>query len=264
MNLRVEQLRFAYRPGPPVLDALSLEIRSGQVTGLFGPNGSGKSTLLRCLNGSLQPASGSVWLDDQRVAQLCPRDIARLIAVVSQDTPVSLPFTALDVVLLGRYPHGDRWQTDSPADIELARRCLARLDLEDRVQRPFDQLSGGERQRVIVARALAQQTPIHLWDEPAAHLDIRHQLDLYHLARALAADGRTVVMVCHDLFLAPLFVDHAVLLDAGRVVDSGAPESVLASDRLDEVYGTSLHLAWPTPGCVTATLPPSRVEGLST
>jgi iron complex transport system ATP-binding protein len=254
MNLRVEQLAFAYPGGAPVLRDLSLEFRPGQVTGLFGPNGSGKSTLLRCLNGALRPQSGRVWLGDNPVDRLPPREIARHIAVVSQDTPVSLPFTALEMVLLGRHPHGDLWQTDSTADIRLARECLARLDAASLADRPFDQLSGGERQRVIVARALAQQTPILLWDEPASHLDIKHQLELYRLARSLAAEGRTLVMVCHDLFLAPLFLDTAVLLGGGTIAAAGRPAETLCPQNLAVTFDANVSLAWPAPNAISIRL----------
>jgi iron complex transport system ATP-binding protein len=252
MKLRVEQVDLSYVPGRPVLRGVSLEMAAGRVTGLFGPNGSGKSTLLRCLNGSLRPESGQVWAGEKAVTGLGAREAARLMAVVSQDTPVSLPFTALEVVLLGRYPHGEMWREDSAEEIRFARRCLARLDVGELAERPFDELSGGERQRVIVARALAQDTRVLLWDEPVSHLDVRHQLELYQLARALADEGRTVVMVCHDLFLAPMFVDQAVLLKGGTVAAAGAPGEVLVPGNLAEVFGVKMTLERPGNGTVVA------------
>jgi len=252
MNLRIENLCFAYRQEVPVLADVSLTIRSGRVTGLLGPNGSGKSTLLRCLNGSLRAQSGGIWLDDRPLAALDRREIARHIAVAAQDTPAALPFTALELVLLGRYPHGTRWQPDSPEDLRLARECLARLDLTALADRPCDQLSGGERQRVIVARTLAQQTPVLLWDEPGSHLDLRHQLDLYRLARNLAAEGRTVVMVCHDLLLAPMFVDDCVLLHRARIRVVGRPSAVLTHGNLRDVFGCGMEIEWPDQTSVNA------------
>jgi len=254
MNLRVENLNFAYRSGTPVLRDVSLEIAEGRVTGLFGSNGSGKSTLLRCLNGSLRPQLGRVWLGDRDAATLTPREMARLVAVVSQDTPVSLPFTALEVVLLGRYPHGELWQADSPEDVRFARECLERLDAADLSERLFDQLSGGERQRVIVARALAQQAPVMLWDEPASHLDIKHQLELFRLAHAQAAEGRVVVMVCHDLFLAPLFVDHAVLMRAGSAFAAGSTAEVLCPANLSRAFSVNMTLNWPADDSISVSL----------
>ncbi len=141
MNLRLDQVSLAYLPGRLVLREVSLKLEARHVTGLFGPNGSGKSTLLRCLNGSLRPQSGQVWLEGRPVADLGSREAARVIAVVSQDTPRSLPFTALELVLLGRYPHGEIWREDSAEEIAFARECLSRLDVGSLAERPFDELS---------------------------------------------------------------------------------------------------------------------------
>ena len=245
MSFETDRLCFSYRAGTPVLQDLSLAIRPGRLTGLFGPNGSGKSTLLRCLNGALRPQSGTVRFAGEDLARLGAREAARRIAVVSQNTPASLPFTALEVVLFSRYPHDERWRHDSPADHRFALECLARLDVARLAGRPFDQLSGGERQRVVVARSLAQQTPALLWDEAASHLDIRHQLELYQLARGLAAGGRTVVMVCHDLLLAPSCVDDCALLCGGRLHASGPAPDTLTEDNLREVFGRPLRIEWP-------------------
>jgi iron complex transport system ATP-binding protein len=250
MKLEARDIHFGYEPQRPVLQGVSLEVPAGRVTGLFGPNGSGKSTLLRCLNGSLRPHSGRVLAEGQEVLALGARERARLMAVVSQDTPRALPFTALEVVLLGRYPHGETWREDSAEEVAFARGCLARVDAGGLADRPFEELSGGERQRVIVARALAQESPIMLWDEAVSHLDIRHQLELYRLAQALAGAGRTVVMVCHDLLLAPMFADQAVLLRAGRVAAAGTPEEVLAPRNLEAVFGVRLAVERGAEGTV--------------
>ena len=245
MNLRVENLSFAYRHGAPVLRELSLEIAPGKVTGLFGPNGSGKSTLLRCLTGALRPQTGTVWCGDQRVDALTPREVARRIAVVPQDTPRGVPLTAREMVALGRFAAGDE-------DATLIEASLARVSAAELAERPFDQLSGGERQRVVIARALAQETPVLLLDEPATHLDVAHQLELYRLARTLADEGRSVLIVCHDLLLAPLFVDGAVLLRDGQVLATGAVAAVLVAERLLAVFGARLRVDWSRAGTVTA------------
>lgn len=248
MNVRVQDVTFAYRPGVPVMRELNLEIRSGAVTGLFGPNGSGKSTLLRCLTGALRPQAGTVWCGDRRVDSLTPQAIARRIAVVPQDTPRGVPLTAREMVALGRFAAGDK-------DAAVIAASLARVGAAELAERAFDELSGGERQRVILARALAQETPILLFDEPANHLDISHQLDLYRLARALAGEGRTVLVICHDLLLAPLFVDIAVLLCGGRMLASGAPAEVLVTPRLREAFGVGLEIACDSRGTVAVRFP---------
>lgn len=244
MNLRVENLSFAYRPGQPVLRGVNLEIAAGKVTGLFGPNGSGKSTLLRCLTGALRPQSGAVWCSDRRVDALAPREVAQRIAVVPQDTPRGVPLTAREMVALGRFAWGDE-------DAAIIAASLARVEATELAARSFDELSGGERQRVVIARALAQATPVLLLDEPATHLDIAHQLELYRLVRALAAEGRTVLMVCHDLLLAPLFVDAAVLLRGGEVLAAGRPAKVLGSDNVNTTFGVDMQVNWPDNATVT-------------
>jgi len=237
VKLRVENVSFAYRPGPPVLREVNLEIAAGKVTGLFGPNGSGKSTLLRCLTGVLRPHSGAVWCGDRRVDVLGPREVAQCIAVVPQDTPRGVPLTAREMVALGRFAWGDE-------DAAIIAASLARVEATALAGRAFDELSGGERQRVLIARALAQATPVLLLDEPVAHLDMAHQLATYRLAQALANEGRTVLMVCHDLLVAPLFVGEAVLLSNGRVLACGAPREVLQKEHLTAVFGVRMTIEW--------------------
>jgi len=235
VNVRVENLSFAYRPGTPLLRELNLEIQAGAVTGLFGPNGSGKSTLLRCLTGALRPQHGAVWCGDRRVDTLKPREVARRIAVVPQDTPHGVPLTAREMVALGRFAVND----EAAAVITAS---LVRVGAAELAARPFDELSGGERQRVVVARALAQETPVLLLDEPSSHLDIAHQLEVYRLARTLTAEGRTVLMVCHDLLVAPMFMDHAFLLAQGSLVSSGRPADVLREECISTVFGCRLRV----------------------
>ncbi len=247
MNLRVENLSFAYRAGTPVLRKLNLEIAAGKVTGLFGPNGSGKSTLLRCLTGALRPQTGAVWCGDHRVDTLKPREVARRIAVVPQDTPHGVPLTTREMVALGRFAVND----EAAAVITAS---LVRVGAAELAERPFDELSGGERQRVVIARALAQETTVLLLDEPTTHLDVARQLELYRLARAMSREGRTVLMVCHDLLLAPLFVDEAVLLRGGCLLASGGPSAVLTSEHLLAAFGVGIEVVRDTSDAVTVRL----------
>lgn len=247
MNLRVENLTFAYRPGAPVLRELNLEITPAKVTGLFGPNGSGKSTLLRCLTGALRPQSGTVWCGEQRVDTLTPREVARRIAVVPQDTPRGVPLTAREMVALGRFALGD----ENPAVIAAS---LAQVDAAELADRPFDELSGGERQRVVIARALAQETPALFLDEPSCHLDIAHQLAVWRLVRTLSTGGHTVLMVCHDLVLAPMFVDRAILIAQGRLVAAGRPVETLGEENVSAVFGCRLRIEHRQPHSVSVTM----------
>jgi iron complex transport system ATP-binding protein len=244
VSLTAEHITFAYRRGENVLRDVGLELRPGIVTGLFGPNGSGKSSLLRCLNGSLQPQVGSIALDGRPLAEMTRREIARRIAVVPQDTPADVPLTVRQFVALGRYPHWDSWQSERGEDLEIVESCLRRMGLGNLADRPFSQLSGGERQRTVIARALAQQCGIMLMDEPNTHLDLAHQLEVYHLARSLAAEGRAVLIICHDLLISPLMVDEAVVLHEGQIVARDAPQKALRAELLDRVFATDAKISW--------------------
>lgn len=244
MILRAVNLSFAYRNAEPVLNDVSLDILPGVVTGLFGPNGSGKSTLLRCLSGSLVPFAGQSLLDGRPIARMTRREIARHIAVIPQDTPCDVPLTVREMVVLGRYPHGNLLADQTPQDTRIVNESLERLGIQNLAHRPFSQLSGGERQRVIIARALAQQAPIILMDEPNAHLDLAHQLEVYHLARSLAQEGKSVLMICHDLLIAPLMMDKALIFSKGSIVATGAPRDILTPDRLWQIFGLRAMLQW--------------------
>jgi iron complex transport system ATP-binding protein len=251
-------LVFRYRPGPPVLRGVSLAVGGGKVTALFGPNGSGKSTLIRCLNGTLLPESGEVLLCGRPLAGRSPREVARSVAVVAQEMPGGIPFTALETVIMGRFPHG-RWPGRcAEEDERRARECLERVGAGGLAGRRVSEMSGGERQRVAIARALAQDAPVFLLDEPSAHLDINHRLHLLRTARALAAEGRAVLMACHDLAFAPLFSDEAILMHRGEAVAAGPPAEVLTAANLAGAFGCAVDFVWRAPGRVEARLPPER------
>ena len=164
-----------------------------------------------------------MFLDGQAVAAMDRRAVARHVAVVPQDTPADVPLTVREVVMLGRYAHWSTWDQESPEDARIVERCLERMGIADLANRPFSHLSGGERQRAVIARALAQQGSVLLMDEPNTHLDLAHQLEVYRLARALAAEGQAVLIICHDLLVSPLMVDRAVVMDRGQIVAGGQP-----------------------------------------
>jgi len=254
MTLRAENVTFGYHADQPVLRGVSLEVRPGCVTALFGPNGCGKSTLLRCLNGSLRPHASTVLLDGRPLSGMTPREVACRVAVVPQDTPTDVPLSGAEMVMLGRYARWGAWGQESEEDRDAVRRCMARLDAEPLAGRLFSHLSGGERQRIVLARALAQEGHVLLLDEPASHLDIAHQLELYRLVRALAAEGQAVLMICHDLLVAPMFVDAAVLMARGRAVATGKVGDVLAPDNLADAFGLRAEIAWGA-GTVRANVP---------
>ena len=254
MNLLAKDISFGYSTHKPVLRNLTFEVQGGKVTALFGPNGCGKSTLLRCMNGSLRAQSGHVALGSQPLNSMSAREIARQIAVVPQDTPTDVPFPSGQMVMLGRYARSEPWGQESAQDVEVVQSCLSQVHAADLANRFFSQLSGGERQRVVIARALAQQGGVLLLDEPASNLDISHQLELYGFVRQLALEGQAVLMVCHDLLLAPMFVDTAALMLEGRIIAAGGVTDVLTPANVLAAFGTHAEISWTSQGVVQARL----------
>src|SRR5437867_9153050 len=252
----LDQVSFRYSD-QWVLRDFSLDVREGEILGIIGPNGSGKTSLLKLMAGLLQPRVGRLSLRGQDVSTLDARALARQVAVVPQEHHVLFPFTVAEVVLMGRFVHQNGWGWESPEDLRIARAVLQVMDLEPLVDRTFQELSGGERQRTIIARALAQQAPILLLDEPTAFLDINHQLDIYALLQDLNRNrGVTVVVVSHDLNLASQHCDRLVLLREGRVYQSGAPEHVVTPEHIRTVYGCDVIIdRHPEAGTPRVTLP---------
>jgi iron complex transport system ATP-binding protein len=223
-----------------ILSSIDLEVRSGEVLALVGPNGAGKSTLLSVLSGDLTPAVGTVELDGRPIGSYRPLELARRRAVLSQANVVSFPFRVLEIVQMGRSP----WiRTAELADDQAAvLEAIEATDIAHLLGRRFTTLSGGEQARVSLARVLAQRTPVVFLDEPTASLDLRHQEDVMRLARELAAIGRAVVVVVHDLSLAGAYADRIALLDAGRLDAVGSPADVMTADRVGRVYGLEVQI----------------------
>ena len=225
------------------VSGVSLEVAEGRVRLASRPNGSGKTTVLRLLSGVLRPQSGSVRVFGEEAWRMARRKAARTIAFVPQETSVTFPFTAEDIVLMGRFAHLGPYGFEGEHDREVARAAMEATGTLPFAGRYVQDLSGGERQRVIIARALAQEARILLLDEPTAFLDIRHQVEIARLVRRLKDEkGLTVVNVSHDLNLAAAFSERLVLLKAGRVFASGAPAEVLREEVLREAYETDVYV----------------------
>ena len=237
--ITVDSISFGYDPATPVVRDVSLTVRDGEFLTLVGPNGSGKTTLLRLLDRILTPQRGTIALGDVPMARLARAAIARRIAFVPQDNAVQFPFTAEDLVLMGRSPHTRGAAFENARDRSLAREMMSLTDVAHLAGQPVTHLSGGERQRVFIARALAQEPEILLLDEPNAHLDIAHQIDIFRLIRRLNTERRlTVVSVSHDLNLAAAFSDRIIMMVRGTVAATGPPGDVLTEARIHEVFGT--------------------------
>ncbi len=232
--------------GAPVLADVRLTIEPGTFTGLAGPNGSGKSTLLRCLYRALRPTTGAVRIGPDDVWRTSTGRAGRRTAVVAQDHAIEHGFTVRETVAMGRIPHQDRFGRDHAGDHEIVEQALEKVGLPWAADRRFSSLSGGERQRALLARALAQQTPVLLLDELTNHLDPGAQLELLTLVKAL---GLTTIAALHDLDHALAYCDALVLLHHGRAISSGPPEQVLTPERVAEVFAMrSTIVAHPLTG----------------
>jgi iron complex transport system ATP-binding protein len=228
-----------------VLRGIDVDVAAGEVVGLVGPNGSGKTSLLKAVS-RVVPYTGSVIIGGDDVASLSAREMARRVATVPQDPTLPIGFTALEVVTMGRTPHLGFLQQESTGDLDKAMAALMMLGADGLAVRRVDELSGGERQNVVIARALAQEAPLLLLDEPTANLDIGHQAGIARLLRRLAAErGVGVLAALHDLTLASLYCDRLVLLAAGEVLADGEPAVVLTPDNLRGAYGTEVVVLRP-------------------
>jgi len=250
--------------GSRVLDAVSASVEPGRFVGLVGPNGAGKTTLLRTINGRLEPDAGSVRVAGHRIAELSSKAIARLVATVPQRTELAFPFPVRAIVEMGRFPHRSRLGFDDPG-AELVEWAMERTQVAHLADRPVTETSGGERQRVLLARALAQDAPVLLLDEPTASLDVNHQVRTLGLVRALVDSGeRSAVAAIHDLDLAARFCDELVLLAGGRVRASGPPEEVLDDESVEDAFETPAAVGRnPVTGSATVTALGDRADAVT-
>jgi len=240
--------------GTAILEAVSLSVERGEFVALVGPNGAGKTTLLRTINGLIGPTRGTVAVDGQDIGELSAREIARLVATVPQESTFDFEFSVEDVVLMGRTPHRGRFATTTTADWEAVETALEQTETAQFRDRAVTTLSGGERQRVVLARALAQDTPVLLLDEPTSNLDINHQIQSLSVARACADRDQAVVAAIHDLELAARFCDRMLLVHDGRVRASGPPADVLSDPATEDAFGIRTAVSTnPVTGTTTVT-----------
>lgn len=242
MGYRLNHLGFAY-PGRPIFEALDTEFQAGCFHGIIGPNGCGKSTLLDLLSGHQRPGRGNLTWAGVDLANQPPKHLARRIALVPQDFHIDFPFTAGEVVMMGRYPHMARFEAHSQGDHGKVRAVMAQTDTDGFMQRRIAELSGGERQRVIFARALVQETPVLLLDEATSALDINHSLRLLNIAAMRVQErGATVIAVFQDVNLAAQFCHRLLFLKGGQIVAQGATEEVLTPATLEATFGVAAEV----------------------
>jgi iron complex transport system ATP-binding protein len=217
------------------LRGVSVRFHAGEFVAIAGPNGAGKSTMLAVMAGLRSEYSGECFFAGAEVRRWRRQAYAKRVSVVPQSVRIEFPFTAEQVVLMGRTPHADS-MFESEADAAHVTRAMELTGTTDFRARDFRSLSGGERQRVILASALAQTPEALLLDEPTTHLDLEHQISLYRLLRALSREGMLVITITHDLNLASAYSDRVVVLHAGTLVNDGTPADVFRPETMREVF----------------------------
>lgn len=238
--VKLEQIGFTYNESW-VLKDVSFEVDKGDFIGIIGPNGSGKTTLLKVIDGILTPREGEIWINGALTQTLKRENLAKIIAVVPQESLMIFPFTVHEIVLMGRAPHLGKWRFEGETDFRIAHHAMEMTDTLSLMNRGMNALSGGERQRVLIARALAQQPQIMLLDEPTAFLDIKHQVDFFDLIKTLNKNqALTVIAVTHDINLASLYCDRIILLHNGNIHCMGSPEEVISESSIKDVYETNV------------------------
>ncbi|AHL76905.1 ABC transporter [Stutzerimonas stutzeri] len=240
-RLEARQLSMGYGD-TAVLRDLDLQLPSGQVTAIVGPNGCGKSTLLAGLARLHKPSAGAVLLNGEAINRLPTREVARQLALLPQDASAPDGLTVAELIRFGRQPHQRLLHQWSERDQAIVEAALQVANLTELADRPLQSMSGGQRQRAWIAMAIAQDTPLLLLDEPTSALDLGHQIEVFELIRQLAAAGKTVVMVVHDLASACHYADHLVAMQNGRVIAEGVPNEVVTPELVHALYGVHCTL----------------------
>jgi iron complex transport system ATP-binding protein len=242
----VSNLCFRHaRSHQQVLSDVSFRAEPGTVSVILGPNGSGKTTIFKCMAGLWKAQSGAVSYEDGNLLALPTWKRARLMAVVPQEHEPPFPYTVEQIVEMGRTAYIGAFSSPSKCDLEIADQAMRMLGIEHLRQKSYTKISGGERQLALVARAIAQQTPLLMLDEPTSHLDFRNQQMVLSKVRAIAREKNlTVLCTLHDPNLALLYADHVIILKQGRVHIQGTPQHVITEELLAEVYGIAVYAGW--------------------
>lgn len=226
-----------------ILQGISLRIDKGDFTALIGPNGAGKSTLLYTLIGYLLIRSGDIRINGKSLKLWHKKELAKVIALIPQETVLPFDYTVEEMVLMGRYPWLEMMQGYGRQDVEIVQTVLQKLELDKLAERFYSQLSGGEKQRVLLARALAQQTDIILLDESLSQLDINHQIEMMQLLSEInLKEGKSIVLISHNLNLAANVCSRMVFLKQGRLIAQGSPQQVLTQAHLKELFDLDVTL----------------------
>lgn len=219
-----------------ILKDCSLTVHPGEFIGIIGPNGAGKSTFLKACR-RLIDRTGTVSLMGKPESSLSEKDIARIIAFMQQDFHVAFGYSCEEIVLSARYPYLSWWQGESEKDKAIARRAMEFTGTLHLAKKDIQSVSGGERQRVLLAKVLAQEAPLLFLDEPTAALDLLYQEEIFRLCQSLAGEGKSILMICHDLMMAARWASRLILIAHGRIMADGTPQEVLTEDNLEKAFG---------------------------
>jgi iron complex transport system ATP-binding protein len=237
--LEVKELYFRHKGEKrDILKGISFSAEKGFITTILGPNGSGKTTLFKCISGIWENYKGEVKVNGISIDKLSYRRRARLFSVVPQDHEPAFPYSVFDVVLMGRASYVGIFSSPGKKDYEKAETALELVGIRHLKDLPYTKISGGERQLVLIARAIAQEAPVMLLDEPTSHLDFKNQINVLKKIKEIASlKGLTVVMTLHDPNLASLFSDKIVVINSGNKIAEGSPKEVLTEELIKRVYG---------------------------
>ena len=225
-----------------VLQDVNAKINKGEIVGIIGCNGAGKSTLLKTIRGLLPKQSGEILYFGRKLESFSEKELAREVAYLQQNVEVGFGYTGKDIVLAGRYPYMKWWKGESISDEELALKCIEYTGTKELAERPVNEVSGGQKQRILLAKVLAQQTPILFLDEPTTGLDMVYQEEIFRFSKALAKMGKTILMVVHELNLAAKYCSRIILLGEGTVIADGRPDNVFTEKILSKAYNAPVRV----------------------
>lgn len=235
--ITLENISFSYNKSPFIED-LNLSIEKGEMVSILGPNGSGKSTVVKILTGETKPAHGQVLFENESVHKIPVRTLARKLAVMTQNARVNFPYTCLEVVQMGLYPHKDLGVGIDKREVDDIYKLMLKTQTQDFVDKLITEVSGGEAQRVLLTRILAQDTPVIVLDEAFSAMDVAHRVDMLKIMKNQVKEhGKSVIAVMHDLNMAYLNSDRVVLMKDGRIVTNGPTDEVMTPENLHYVFG---------------------------